>query len=103
MKLLERELTLLQSEPTGAGADDAGNQPPPPSEEAVVGDRVEEVAGAQSAGAPAKTKRILVVDDEELVLRSLRRKSAPMPLYRSRTTARSFCSRPSGPSTTGWS
>src|SRR5690348_14250507 len=73
MKLLEREVTthraLRQAEHT---PEDPPEQPPGFEGETspVTG---EEVGDDPSAPAPAKTKRILVVDDEELVLRSLRR------------------------------
>ena len=73
MKLLEREVTthraLLQAEHTP--------EEPPEQHPVFEGETSpvtgEEVGDDQSAPAPAKTRRILVVDDEELVLRSLRR------------------------------
>ncbi len=73
MRLLEREAihnqVLLMG---GSASHDKSQQPPEP--EGRAADMVEEEAnGDLPASAPAKAKRILVVDDEQLVLRSLRR------------------------------
>jgi two-component system KDP operon response regulator KdpE len=71
MRLLEHEAPANQPDsPWGEAEPDVSNRPYPSAN--AEPDGVEREANSERA-APTKAKRILVVDDEELVLRSLRR------------------------------
>jgi two-component system KDP operon response regulator KdpE len=73
MKLLERNAPDNEPAPLMGGTASEARKPRSSSEGAMP-EGVEEEAGGDDSMLPiAKTKRILVVDDEELVLRSLRR------------------------------
>lgn len=74
MKLLEREAPGNEHV-SFAGSAESKARRQRPSEEGTAppGGVEEEMSGDRSGLPTAKTKRILVVDDEELVLRSLRR------------------------------
>ncbi len=73
MYLIEREIAASRPLPPANKSEADGSQRRFASDEPAPGMIEDEPDAERTATAPQKAKRILVVDDEELVLRSLRR------------------------------